>query len=76
MCDVAPAAHVAITPAPLPQPQRQHRAASDAGTASGDVAMADAPAQQLRQPRHSTPCDSVMSDAPLPRLPPLRLPPP
>ena len=65
MRDVAPAS------APLPQPARQHRAASAAGTGSGDVAMANAPAQQLRLPRRSAPRASAMADAP-----PLRLPPP
>ena len=69
MHDVAPAS--APLPQPLPQPERQRCAASAAGTGSGDVAMAAAPAQQLRLPRRSAPRDSAMADAP-----PLRLPPP
>ncbi len=55
----------------LPAYERQRCAASAAGTGSGDVAMAAAPAQQLRLPRRSAPRDSAMADAP-----PLRLPPP
>jgi hypothetical protein len=63
MCDAVPAVSATATPAPLLQPPRQRRGACAAAPGSGDVAMADAPAQAA-QPDMAMP-DAAPSPLPL-----------